>query len=518
MENRLNELKAEVRKLFNEINPQNTPLFSEILLILRLSRAKEWTTNDVDLLILVESMRGEYTFYEWDLILDECNTYLTEQSFPSEVEFLNEYDYFSKLIDASPLAQFERINVKNLVSELPSSTNLAELNVYLSHAFMNGFPIKCKLGQESIEEFTTQLLLVDNSIYPYILAHEILNVDFENLDLEEEYTRFNRTIRSLDQILNNAKRFYTFFEELTGKIYPGYQKSVFDPQKVHEKDIQIDNFLVHLEEVLKTDEQVLGLVTNRTWKPNKMGEFSELNIALVTNESISQATHQMLAYAQKIGNCLSAHTLEHMGKPFMLSCLFADPFLRVNISFVTPESLHFIEIEEPILRFERNNSSQKSLSEALETRSLLDGQWYEDRFWLWIYDALTEIGNDRYLQAADRIAFVRTVVFMPLLTYENSRFSPLPSIKKRVSEKNNLLNVDNPGDQLESLLTSPRTLEASSLLNYLKEMVELYRLLRIHLFHERLSYQTTTEEITMNYFEKIEKSQQIGSIFGSDQI
>ena len=305
---------------------------------------------------------------------------------------------------------------------------------------------------------------------------------------------------------------------MTGETYQSYHKRVVELQNVSDKSFEVDLFVDNVKKVLETDEQVLNLVTEITRKPNRIGEFPKIDLAIVTNQSISHDTSQMLAYARKIGKYLSGHSLVHVGKPHVLSCLYIDPFLRVDISFVTPETLHFVEMEEPILRMNQNKDLQNTLYNALETRSQIDGQWYEDRFWLWIYDALTEIGNDRYLQAADRIAFVRTVVFMPLLTYENSRFSPLPSIKKRVSEKNNLLNVDNPGDQLESLLTSPRTLEASSLLNYLKEMVELYRLLRIHLFHERLSYQTTTEEITMNYFEKIEKSQQIGSIFGSDQI
>ena len=197
MENRLNELKAEVRKLFNEINPQNTPLFSEILLILILSRAKGWTSKEAQLLNLIESMKGDSTFYEWDLIINECKTYLTEQPFPSEGEFLYEFDYFSKLIDATPLAQFERINVKNLVSELPSSTNLAELNVYLSHAFMNGFPIKNQQGDEYIEAFVTQVLRLDNSLYPYITAHEILDMDFDNFHYGWRLNRFNKTVDSL---------------------------------------------------------------------------------------------------------------------------------------------------------------------------------------------------------------------------------------------------------------------------------------------------------------------------------
>ncbi|MFN3589883.1 MAG: hypothetical protein ACK4UP_10925, partial [Spirosomataceae bacterium] len=140
-----------------------------------------------------------------------------------------------------------------------------------------------------------------------------------------------------------------------------------------------------------------------------------------------------------------------------------------------------------------------------ETRSQIDGQWYEDRFWFWIYDALIEIGNEQYLQAADRISYLRTVVFRPLLAFKNNGFPRFHSRKKRENDTTPLLNIENVEEQFASTLTSPLTLEAPYLLNYLKEMVELYKLLRIHLFDSRISYQAATEYITMNYFEKIEK-------------
>ena len=292
---------------------------------------------------------------------------------------------------------------------------------------------------------------------------------------------------------------------MTGETYQSYHKRVVELQNVSDKSFEVDLFVDNVKNVLETDEQVLNLVTEITRKPNRIGEFPKIDLAIVTNQSISHDTSQMLAYARKIGKYLSGHSLVHVGKPHVLSCLYIDPFLRVDISFVTPETLHFVEMEEPILRMNQNKDLQNTLYNALETRSQIDGQWYEDRFWFWIYDALIEIGNEQYLQAADRISYLRTVVFRPLLAFKNNGFPRFHSRKKRENDTTPLLNIENVEEQFASTLTSPLTLEAPYLLNYLKEMVALYKLLRIHLFDSRISYQAATEYITMNYFEKIEK-------------
>ena len=95
-------------------------------------------------------------------------------------------------------------------------------------------------------------------------------------------------------------------------------------------------FAQNAAKIFKEDKTVVGLAAAGSWATGEIDEYSDLDLILVTYAKISGDKTLMHAYAQKIGNLLSAFTGEHVGEARLLICLYEHPLLHVDIKFVTP--------------------------------------------------------------------------------------------------------------------------------------------------------------------------------------
>src|SRR5690348_9102407 len=100
------------------------------------------------------------------------------------------------------------------------------------------------------------------------------------------------------------------------------------------KNIQVA-FAEHARDILRSDENVIGLAVGGSWLTNEIDEFSDLDLILVTNEKISGDKELMIKYAKRFGNFLSGFIGDHVGEPRLLICLYDDPLLHVDIKFLT---------------------------------------------------------------------------------------------------------------------------------------------------------------------------------------
>ena len=73
-------------------------------------------------------------------------------------------------------------------------------------------------------------------------------------------------------------------------------------------------FVNKAKTILETDDNVIGLAVAGSWITNKMDEFSDLDLILVTKKKISHDKNLMLDYAKRLVNFLSdlqENTLEN---------------------------------------------------------------------------------------------------------------------------------------------------------------------------------------------------------------
>ena len=254
-------------------------------------------------------------------------------------------------------------------------------------------------------------------------------------------------------------------------------------------------FAHNVVEVIRDEENVIGLAVAGSWLTNEIDEFSDLDLILVTKEKISGNKSQMLEYARRFGHFLSGFTGEHVGEPRMLICLFDNPLLHVDIKFVTLEEFSQ-RIETPVILLDKAGQLKNILEQTEPKFPYPDYQWIEDRFWIWVHYALLKIGRGEYVEAFDFFSFLRMVVFGPLLHIKNEN---LPRGVRKVEVQ--LVLKD-----FEQLLKTLPTYSRTALLDSLQYSIILYRQLRQDLFSSKVALQLETEEKVMKYFEQIKQS------------
>ena len=248
-------------------------------------------------------------------------------------------------------------------------------------------------------------------------------------------------------------------------------------------------------DVVKTDENVIGLAAAGSWLTNEIDEFSDLDLILVTREKIGGDKDRMLDYAKRLPHFLSGFTGEHVGEPRVLICLYDKPLLHVDIKFVTLEEFRQ-RIETPVILLDKEGQLKQVLEQTEAKFPYPDYQWIEDRFWTWVHYALLKIGRGEFVEAYDFFGFLRMIVFGPLLHIKNGN---LPRGVRKVETQ---LSA---GD-LEHLLATLPAYSRSSLLNSLQHSVVLYRQLRDELFTSAVTLQREAEEKVMEYFQKSKQS------------
>ncbi|MEO1054892.1 MAG: nucleotidyltransferase domain-containing protein [Bacteroidota bacterium] len=246
--------------------------------------------------------------------------------------------------------------------------------------------------------------------------------------------------------------------------------------------------------ILKEDPNVIGLAVGGSWLSGEMDEFSDLDLILVTKHKLSDQKSKMLAYADRLGNLLSGFTGEHVGESRVLICLYDDPLLHVDIKFLTIDELN-PRIENPHILFQRDNQLQQAFDQSEATFPYPDYQWIEDRFWTWVHYALLKIGRGELMEAFDFLAYLRLMVFGPLLHIQNGN---LPRGVRKV--ETSLRPMD-----FKALKYTIPDYDKQSILNALKSAIALYRSLRSDLFKEGVAWNRTTEEKVMGYLDDIVK-------------
>ena len=122
-------------------------------------------------------------------------------------------------------------------------------------------------------------------------------------------------------------------------------------------------FAQKAKEIFSKNENVIGLAVGGSWLSNKIDEFSDLDLIVVTTEKITDDKTLMMQYAKSLGNFLSGFTGEHVGEPRVLICLYDNPLLHVDLKFVTLEEFH-VRVETPHILLDRDGQLQRSLDNS----------------------------------------------------------------------------------------------------------------------------------------------------------
>lgn len=258
-----------------------------------------------------------------------------------------------------------------------------------------------------------------------------------------------------------------------------------------DKMIQLD-FAERVKKILANDDSVIGLAVGGSWITNEIDEFSDIDLVLVSKQQISNDKTKMLDYAKNFGDLLSGFTGEHVGEPRLLICLYDNPFLHVDIKFVTLEEFK-IRVETPVILLDKNDQLKKALAESTSQFPTPDFQWLEDRFWVWVHYGTVKIMRGEYFEAYDFFGALRMIVLGPLLHIKNGQ---LPRGVRKAE-------TSFTKDDLNDLKLTLPNYNKQSLTESLKNSVALYRKLRESLFDDKVVLRRKAEERMMEYLKEI---------------
>jgi len=240
------------------------------------------------------------------------------------------------------------------------------------------------------------------------------------------------------------------------------------------------------------DSDILGIAAGGSWITKEIDRYSDLDLILITRDRVSENAKKMHEYAATVGNLLSSFTGEHVGEPRLLICLYDNPLLHVDIKFLTLEELS-LRVEDPEVLFDRDGSVTTAIQTTVARFPYPDYQWIEDRFWTWTHYALLKIGRGELLEAIDFLAYLRMMVFGPMLQIANGQ---LPRGVRK-------LETTLPASEFRSLLQTIASYDRAAVLNSLHTSVTLYRELRLRLFSADVNQNKKVEARVMEYFNEI---------------
>ncbi len=165
----------------------------------------------------------------------------------------------------------------------------------------------------------------------------------------------------------------------------------------------------------RADPRVVGLAVGGSGAVGAMDEFSDMDFVVVyRDDPTPDLLRDAPAFAASLGPLLSSFSGEHVREPRLLLCLYGPPPFRVDLKFVADKDLDH-RIEDGRLLWQREGALDAALSRVPALWPPVDPQWMEDRFWIWVHNGATKIGRGEFFACLEELAFLRRVVFAPLI-------------------------------------------------------------------------------------------------------
>ncbi|MDR3278265.1 MAG: oxalate:formate antiporter [Oscillospiraceae bacterium] len=220
--------------------------------------------------------------------------------------------------------------------------------------------------------------------------------------------------------------------------------------------------------VFKRDPRVLAVALGGSYiRKETMDEYSGLDFVIAVNPAdLESVLRDRAEIAGRLGPLLASFTGEHIQRPELLICLYDEPVIHVDLSFI-PIGDAARRYDDPVILYQEGSAlSDEYAKEPVRTPEP-DMQWYEDRFWIWVHFAATRVGRGELFAAIDSLDFLRLNVLGPLIQMKSGR--PPRGVRN--------IERDSPEDA-PRLAATVAQYDAKSCVRALKAAADLYISLR----------------------------------------
>jgi predicted nucleotidyltransferase len=246
-------------------------------------------------------------------------------------------------------------------------------------------------------------------------------------------------------------------------------------------------------QVAESDPRVIGLTLGGSAVAGGIDEFSDLDFVVVCMDEHHPAVlSEARRFAERVGPLLTSFTGEHVGEPRLLVVLYGPPVQHVDLKFVAVSDLEH-RVEDGIVVWEREPGVLgRAMAASGASWPQPDLQWIEDRFWVWVHYLAGRIGRGELFECLDGFAYLRTMIFGPLLATAHGQ---RPQGVRRLERY--------AGGVLPELEETVGDHTREGCLRALRASIRLYRRLRDEADDGRLVRRTEAEAASLDYLDHV---------------
>ncbi|XOV77678.1 MAG: nucleotidyltransferase domain-containing protein [Aestuariibacter sp.] len=244
--------------------------------------------------------------------------------------------------------------------------------------------------------------------------------------------------------------------------------------------------LLKIIDSFSSDQRIVGIGASGSFASDSMDKYSDLDLVIaVRQECFDEVMNDRFNLVEKIPGKVAAFTGEHVGEPRLVISLYAPDCIHVDFKFVVLADAA-IRVDENKVLWERDGLLSSVLRSSDYQYPQPDGQWIEDRFWIWLHYGATKIARGEYFEATEFLSFLRTTVLSPMALRQAAM---TPSGVRKLEAR-----LPDFAQRLKDTVVPP---ERNRLIQAYQLSISLYLELRQD---ESIHINSEAEKLTTNYF------------------
>ncbi|RIJ77589.1 nucleotidyltransferase domain-containing protein [Nakamurella silvestris] len=165
---------------------------------------------------------------------------------------------------------------------------------------------------------------------------------------------------------------------------------------------------------IQQDGRITGIAVTGSIAAGEADDRSDVDLLLIVDDAdYAAVTEQRLELVASWTPLVVGFTGEHVGEPRLIITLVGPPLLHVDLMFIRLVDLADRQ-EDPLILFDRDGLLALTVTQHPSAPDVVDLQWIEDRFWVWIHYAATKLGRGELYEVIGFLAFLRDRVFGPM--------------------------------------------------------------------------------------------------------